>query len=433
MASKGIPASGASGAALSETARFKLLLVIAVLATFFNILDRSILSILAEPIKQDLGLTDTQLGFLTGFAFALFYSFAGLPIARYVDRPHSDRPLVIASCMALWSAMTMVCGMAANYGQLLVARMLVAVGESGGGPPILTLMNHYVTPANRSRAFGIYSLGIPLGTLAGLMVGGWLADLVGWRMTFIIVGAPGLLLALIIKLTLHEPRKTEPAPVATEAHPSILENCRVIFGSPALRWLTAATALIGVFVTALPNWTGIYLIRVVELSPTQAGLLLGLTMGAGAIGTYYGGALADRFARAGPGRALLVPCYGLLIGIPAAGLAIASSDWRVFAALYWISFVGAASYLGPFFSVVQQLVGPKYRATTIVIIMMLFNLVGVGLGSFAVGVASDYFAPLYGRDSLRWILVVGHLAAVVPAFLYYRAAALADRGIVDGE
>ncbi|MGK2911812.1 MAG: spinster family MFS transporter [Sphingobium sp.] len=410
--------------------RFRILLVLAVLVTMFNILDRQVLNILAEPIKKDLNLSDTELGLLTGFSFATFYSLAGLPIARYIDRPRSNRPAVIALCLGLWSAMTMVCGMATSFIQLAVGRMLVAVGESGGGPAVITLINHYVSSANRSRAFGIYSLGIPLGSLVGLMFGGWLADNVGWRAAFLIVGAPGILLALVVWLVLHEPRRVNvDAAAAAVGHPSLAENFLVIIRSPALLCLTAAVALGGLVVSGLPSWTGIYLIRILKLSPTEAGTILGLIMGSGAVGTYFGGVLADRLARLNHGRALLVPFYGLLAGVPAAVIAFLTDDWHIFVAFYWIVVVGAVAYLGPFFSVVQLLVDERHRATTIVIIMMLFNLVGVGLGSLLIGLCSDLLNPHLGDDALRWVLIGGHLLGLVPAFFYLKAKSLACAAI----
>lgn len=415
--------------------KLTLVMTLAFLTCLCNVLDRSVLNILAEPIKRDLGLSDTQLGLLTGFAFALFYSLAGLPIARYADRPRSDRPTAIAVCMALWSGMTMLSGLVTSFGQLLAVRTLVAVGESGSGPAVITLMNHYVPAERRSRAFGIYGLGSPLGILIGLMVGGWLVGLVGWRWAFLLVGAPGLLLAAVIRLMLPEPRRTAPNPTRNSQgdQPSLIDNFRVIYRSPALLALTIATSTGGMFVAGLPNWTGVYLIRVLQLSPAQAGMLLGLSMGTGAIGTFFGGAIADRLATRHAGRALLVPCLGLLLGLPAAILAFLTNDWRIFAALYWVSVVGAAAYFGPFFSVVQLLVGEKYRATTIVIILMLFNLVGVGFSSLGIGVASDVLRLRLGVDSLRWALVAGHLFAVVPAYFYFRAASLAGRQITtDG-
>jgi predicted MFS family arabinose efflux permease len=409
-------------------------MIFGVLTSLFNFLDRSVLNILAEPIKQDLGFSDTQLGLLTGFAFALFYSLAGLPIARYVDRPTTNRPIVIAICMVLWSGMTMVSGMVTSYAQMLVARILVAIGESGGGPAVLTLINHYVSPANRSRAFGIYGLGVPMGTVLGLVLGGWLVELVGWRMTFLIVGAPGVILALLIWLFLYEPRENgeadEAASLEDSASPSLRENVLVIRRSPALLWLSAAASVAGLFIIGVPSWTGVYLIRVLDLSPSHAGVTLGLIMGfGGALGTYFGGAIADRISTRDPGRALLVPCAGLLLGIPAAFIAFLSHDWRIFAGFYFVAVIGVSTYIGPLFSILQLLVSQRHRATTTVIVVMLANLIGAGLGPFLIGIGSDYLNPHFGIESLRWVLVACQFLAFFPAFFYFKAGALAGQEI----
>lgn len=406
-------------------------MILGVMISTVSIVDRSVLNILAEPIKNDLGFSDTQLGLLTGFAFSLFYSAVGIPIARYVDRPRTDRPLLISICVAGWSAATALSGAVVSYGQLLVARGLVAVGESGAGPAVMTLIDHYVSPEKRSRAFAIYGLGIPFGTLIGLMLGGFLVDLVGWRWTFVIVGAPGLVLALCIYLFMSEPRRTDVVPNEKQAdQPSLLENVRVIWKTPALMWLATATALMGFFVLGLPSWTGVYLIRVLDMTPTHAGLVLGLTLGVGGgLGTYFGGMLADRLSAYEPGRALLVPSVGLLLGIPTAIIAFSSSDWRVFAGVYWITVIGSAAYFGPLFSVMQLLVKKNYRATTMVIMMLLANLIGAGLGPFLVGLGSDLLNPRFGEGSLRVALIVGQLTAVIPAFCYYKVKVLAGEAI----
>jgi predicted MFS family arabinose efflux permease len=405
--------------------RFIVLLVLGTVTSILNFVDRSILNILAEPIKKALGFSDTQLGLLTGFSFAMFYSLMGLPVARYVDRPRTNRPTVIAACIALWSAMTMISGIVMSYGQLLVARALVAVGEAGSGPSIATLMDDCVPRAMRTRAFAIYSLGVPFGTLLGLVGGGALVDVLGWRMTFLVVGAPGLLLALAVRLMLHEPRAQRLATTpAWDKQPTLADNFLVIVRSPALRWLTAGAAFQGLFGLGLQSWTGVYLIRVLTLSPHRAGLILGLMAGiCGGCGTYFGGALADRLSAKDRGRALLVPAFGLLVGIPAALAALLSHDWRMFAAFYWITVLGTATYIGPLLSLLQILVPANYRATTTVVVFMLLNLAG-GLGALLIGSASDLLRPHFGAESLRWILMAVQLIAVVPALFYLRASRL---------
>lgn len=396
-----------------------------------SFIDRSVLNILAEPIKRDLGFSDTQLGLLTGFAFAVFYCLMGIPIARYVDRPQANRPIIISICLVLWSGMTVISGFVTSYIQLVVARMFVAVGESGAGPAIMTLLDHYVAPEKRSRVFAIYGLGIPIGTLFGLMFGGWLVDLFSWRVAFMVVGAPGIFLGIAILMLVREPRKYMVQPVSDISDaPSFRQNIVVIVKSRAVMWLIAATSLGGLFVVGLPSWGAVYLMRNLELSATHAGLILGLIMGiGGCLGTFLGGVLADRLGAKDPGRALLVPCLGLLIGIPAAVIAMLASDWRVFAAFYWITVMGAAAWFGPVMAMIQRLVPSNYRATTIVILIMLANLIGGGLGPTLVGMASDASTSVYGVEGLRWVMLAFNLTAVIPALLYWKAGTYATDAI----
>ena len=174
----------------------------------FNFIDRQIVNILAEPIRMELGLSDTQIGLMTGLAFALFYTVLGLPIARFSDRSTTNRPWLIGGALAIWSAMTALCGLAQNFAQLLLARIGVGVGEAGCTPPAHSLIADLVEPSKRASALAFYALGIPVGTLLGMFIGGLLADAVGWRNAFLIVGLPGLILAIIVFTTLKDPRRT---------------------------------------------------------------------------------------------------------------------------------------------------------------------------------------------------------------------------------
>ena len=402
------------------------LLGLAVLTSVFNIVDRSLINILAESIKNDLVLSDTQLGLLTGSAFALFYAVVGLPIARYVDRPGSDRPLVVALCISVWSVMTMLSGAAGSFLQLVAARVFVATGESGSGPALFTLINQSVPPHMRARALGIYGIGPPIGTLIGLVLGGWLVDLVGWRTTFFIVGAPGLLLAFVIKVVLPEPRRTQAgtvAPPAPAPRLGLLQTVRVMIAVPEFVLLAAAFATSGVLLLGMPAFTGVYLIRVLGLKAAQAGLILGLSMGFGGIaGALCGGVLGDSFGRRRPGLSVLSPGIGLLISIPAALVAFGTDDWRVFAGVFWLQAFGLNFYLGPAVTRIQAVVPETCGAMSTFSAFMLMNLVGAGLGPLVIGLGSDLLRPEYGAAGLRWMLIASSVFAVVPATLYSAAS-----------
>ena len=189
----------------------RLTLAVLLVVYVFNFLDRQIVTILAEPIARDLDLSDTQIGVLTGLAFALFYTAMGVPIARIADNPHTNRATVIAVSLAIWSAMTALCGLAQNFSHLLLARFGVGVGEAGGTPPSHSLITDKAPPEKRASAFGIYQLGPPIGGLIGMVLGGVLADSVGWRHAFLLVGLPGLLLALVVRWLVKDPRMSRAA------------------------------------------------------------------------------------------------------------------------------------------------------------------------------------------------------------------------------
>lgn len=413
----------------TSPARIRLLVALATLTSTFNVLDRSLVNILAESIKLDLGLSDTQLGLLTGTAFAFFYAAVGLPIARYVDRPSSDRPLVVALCISVWSLMTILSGVAANFFQMVAARILVATGESGSGPALFSII-HQSVPANaRARAIGVYGMGPPLGMLLGLVVGGWLVDLVGWRMTFVVVGAPGLLLALAIRLTLDEPRKRTTGSATTPASPlGFAATMRVLLGTPEFVWLVGAFATSGIVLLGMPAFTGVYLIRVLGLTAGKAGLILGLTFGiAGIAGALCGGALGDFLAKRSPAYSVLSPALGLLIGVPAALIAFTTADWRVFAAVFWIQWFGASFYLGPAVARVQSVVPQECHATSTFLAFMMMQLVGLGLGPVLIGFGSDLLRPEFGVLGLQWMLLTASVFAAVPALFYVRASGVLNR------
>lgn len=410
-----------------------LLMIIYVL----NFLDRQVVSILAEPIKQDLGLADWQLGLMTGLAFAVLYTVLGIPIARIAER--GDRPLIISLSVALWSGFTVLCGLAQNFTHLVLARIGVGVGESGCTPPALSLISDYVPREQRASAIAVYMLGSPLGSLLGMMIGGLVADVYGWRAAFLVVGAPGLLLALVAFGTLREPRRALAAlrTAQAAAAPGFRDALKEIASKRAYRLIVA-----GVTVKAFISYGSLAFMAsfffrnhaealaqgAAGFGLKSAGLLgvaLGVTTGVTAVaGTLLGGRLADHFGRRDLRAYAVIPAVGALLGLPFT-LAVLTADSLIVAfALLTVPSLLNALWLGPSYAAVQSLVRPNTRATATAILLFVANLVGLGLGPLAVGVISDLISGAAGlgeAEGLRWSLIGFAMLALPCAALFWMA------------
>jgi predicted MFS family arabinose efflux permease len=404
----------------SESTRRYALGVLVVVYTF-NFVDRQILSILIEPIKADLGLSDTQLGFISGFGFAFIYATLGIPIARYADR--GNRRNLIAVALAIWSAFTAFSGLAMNFWQMLAARVGVAVGEAGCSPPAHSMIADYFPANRRATALGIYSLGIPFGILFGFVAGGWMNDVVGWRYAFFLVGIPGLVLAVLVRLSLREPpRGMAEGKVLEGDQPSIKETFRALWAKRAFRHLSVGgglTAFVGYGVTTFfPS----YLIRSFEMTTTEVGTYLGLILGIpGGIGIALGGYLADRFGARDTRWYLWIVTVALLLSLPFAVYAyLADSAYVALSALVIPVMLGNF-YQATTFSQVQGLVGLRMRAVSAAVLLFILNIIGLGLGPQFVGWLSDQLAPSYGMESMRYALLIAGLFNIWAAFHYYMA------------
>ncbi len=428
MASTPAPAD-ATGAIDPERVNSERLLLWTLLFVYiFNFLDRQIVTILAEPIKRELGLSDTQLGLMTGLAFALFYAVLGIPIARYADRPTSNRVGLISVSLILWSAMTAVCGLAQNFGQLLLARVGVGVGEAGCTPAAHSLISDAVPIERRASAIAFYGLGIPIGSLLGMIIGGFLADTMGWRRAFMVVGVPGLVLAAFVWLVLRDPRFGSVAAALRSSAPPVARMgtraaLKEIFSSRAFLLITLAAGFVAFLGYGKGVWAVIFFIRTHGLSPGQVGLALGVVLGiAGLAGTWTGGWLADRFGRTNKRHMLTGPAIGMAIAAPMLFAGYSVADWRLALALMVVPTFLNALYYGPTYALAQQLVHPQARATATAVMMFAQNLIGLGLGPLFFGMMSDYFKPVAGAESVRWVLFGAAWLGLFPAFFFWRAS-----------
>lgn len=420
-------AGTASGA---QSVRLTLWILLAVY--IFNFIDRQIVNILAEPIAQDLNLSDTQIGLMTGLAFALFYTVLGLPIARYADRPGTNRPRLIAIALGLWSAMTALCGFAQNFVQLLLARIGVGVGEAGCTPPAHSLISDMVAPDKRASALAFYSLGIPIGTLLGMIIGGTLADYVGWREAFVIVGLPGVLLALVVWFTLRDPRRYDAAAILRAKNPApalpLRQALAEVMGSRAFVLLLCAGSAAAFLSYGKTTWTTIFFQRTHGLTPGQVGLWFGLLGGfAGILGTWGGGYLADRFGAKARRHVLTAPAVGMALAVPLAMLAYNAPTWELALLLLFLPTVFNSFYYGPTYSAAQGLVPLRARAIAAAALLFFQNLIGLGLGPLFFGVLSDWIQPIYGEDSVQYVLYGAAVLGLVPAFFFWRCSLHLDR------
>jgi len=404
-----------------------------------NFLDRQIVNILAEPMKRDLGLMDWQLGMLTGLAFAVFYTVLGIPIARLAES--RNRSTIISVSLAIWSAMTALCGLAQSFGHMLLARIGVGVGEAGCSPAAHSLIVDYTPREQRASALAFYSMGVPLGTLLGMVFGGLVADTFGWRYAFLIAGLPGVALAVIARVSLREVRIAVPAGRSAPRQ-SVWEALSELRQKRAFCW-TAVGAALTAFISygqsaffasfffrnhsgALESaaaWvrasTGLEMGQV-ALVGTGLGIIIGVT---GVAGTAVGGWLADRGARRNVKAYATVPAWAAIFGMPAFLLTLLMPGLGMALLFYCVTMFLKSIWSGPVYAVVQSLASVQNRATASAVLLFVVNIVGLGLGPLCVGVLSDVFARGSGEAAgLRWGMACSAVAGALSAWAFFRAS-----------
>jgi MFS family permease len=388
-----------------------------------NLVDRGLMILLLQPIKEDLHLSDTQLGFLTGIAFGLFYATLGLPIARAADR--GNRVTITSMAIGLWGVTVMACLFVTGYLQLVFARIAAAVGESGCKPPTYSLVGDYFPePAARARAMAIYIAGSFVSALVSFIFGGWLNQRYGWRLTFFWMGIPGLLLAVLVKCTIVEPRAAragllvQPRPL-----PSLGAVLSTLWRQPSCRHLGMALILLYTLGAGLGPWYAAFMIRSHGMGTAELGIWFGLIFGVGGIaGALLGGYVASRwFSNNESGQmrmsaitvASVVPCFVAFLTLPRKEEAL----------IALIPLVMVFSiFLGPTYALMQRLVVDEMRATTLAVVMLLANLIGMGVGPQVVGILSDLLKPILGTDSLRYAMLIMSLVALWAGYHFWRVA-----------
>jgi MFS family permease len=420
-------------------------LVVLLVIYAFNYVDRLALGLLLQDVKVDLALSDTQLGFLSGISFALFYSVMGIPIARWADR--GNRVMIISIAAALWSSMVALCGMAANFAQLLLIRVGVAVGEAGCIPPAHSLIADYFTRTERPRAVAMYLLGGPLSYVIGYFCAGWLNELYGWRITFVLLGVPGVVLATLAWFTVREPRRAKttakagsgtaaPPPFAqqdvafTFTHLSLTEVFVSLWRNTTFRHLLFCLSVVYFFGYGILQWKPAFFIRSYGLGTKELGVWFAMIYGIGGlVGMYWGGEWASRYA-ANNERLQLRAMAAAYCGFGVLSACIYLSPNHYLALLFLaLATVGVSTAMGPLFATIQTLVPNRMRAVSVAIIYLFANLIGMGLGPLAAGMLSDAFRPWAGEESLRYALL-----ALCPGYFWagwhlWRASRTVNRDI----
>jgi len=390
------------------------------LVYIFNFIDRQILVILQESIKKDLGLSDTQLGLLSGLSFAVFYVLLGIPIARLADR--SNRRNIVAASLAVWSGMTALCGMAQNYIQLLLARIGVGVGEAGCSPPAHSIISDYFPAHQRATALSVYSMGIYIGILFGFSLGGWLDAQYGWRFAFIALGVPGVLFAIFFFLSVKEPlRSIAHNPKADNQ--SFLQVLKLLFSKPSFLFLSFAVGLHAFSTYALGNWLPSFLSRIHLMPREDIGLYAGFILGtAGALGTIVGGYLADRLGKKDSAWYIKVSAFSAILAIPFLLLYYFHPSVNIVLISLFVAYTLISTFLGPSIAITHSLVPPHMRAFASAILFLVLNLIGLGLGPLFVGIVSDYLEPSMGVLSIRWALASTLVVSLIAIGLFFKAS-----------
>lgn len=414
MSSTNAPAATGAAAPIYSQGYRNTVLWLLVMAYTFNFIDRTIISTIGQAIKVDLQLTDQQLGWLGGLSFALLYTTLGIPIARLAER--RNRVNIIAIAIVVWSAFTALCGTATSYVQLLLYRVGVGVGEAGLSPPAHSLISDYFEPKKRASALSIYAFGIPLGTMFGAMAGGWIAENLSWQAAFMVVGLPGILVAIAIKLVIKEPPRgwadrqvlaeERPATLGQEASeagapaeglaekpPSIMAVSKRLFGSWGMANLAIGITLASFAGYGTGNYVPAYFIREFGLGLGLVGLAIGLISGlSNGAGTLLGGFLTDFASKRSLRWYALVPAIGLILATPIYVFAFTRESYQLAWLILLVPGILHYTYLGPSFGIVQNVMDVRMRATAVAVLFFVLNLIALGFGPPFCGWCIDQFA-----------------------------------------
>ena len=386
--------------------RFYVLIMVTVVS-MINIADRLIMSILMEDIKADFDLSDTQIGLLVGLAFALFYALMSFPIARWADI--GNRKNILSLAVILWSGMTALCGAAVGFYSLFFARLGVGVGEAGEGPPTYSLIADYFKPSERARAMGVYIVGAAVGTGGGLIIGGILGEMIGWRKTFLVLGIPGVLMGLLFFFTVKEPKRgrLDAGEAKDKQAKDIKETLKSLAANTIFIRISISFAMITMIGYAMAFWLAPIMLRNFDVSLSKVGLYLGLTyIAAGVPAPLIGGFLTDYMAKRDARWRAWIPAIAIIIATVALWFCVMADSLQVFLSYFVIAYFVFMIPQGATLSVLQSALGAGERAVGSSLALMVNSLMGAALGPLLVGMLSDSLAIEYGVKSLNYALMI---------------------------
>jgi predicted MFS family arabinose efflux permease len=404
-----------------ERQRWAFLLVLFLVSTS-NYVDRNIIGVLLEPIKREFAVSDTMLGLLTGFSFAVFYATLGIPVARWADR--GDRKLIVTMSLAVWSLMTALCGMAQSFWQLAAARIGVGAGEAGALPPAQSLIADYYPPERRGRALGVFMMSSMAGYVLGIVVGGQIAQHWGWRAAFLSVGLPGLALAVLTQAVLREPRRRPEFAVPADGLEPIGASVRALLAKRAFVDILIAMVLYFMMAYGAFVFTVSFMIRVHGVSVgTASAIFGGVSSVTALVGSYLGGAMADRLAKRDIGWLARLPGWGLILACPIYETAFGLPTLAGTVVMLSLGGVLLTGAIPPMFAALHVVCGSRRRAMSVAVVFFFANLIGTGLGPIVAGRLSDTFARSVGPgDGLRYAMMVVMLTFVPSGYFMLRAA-----------
>lgn len=397
-------------------------MVILTIVYMFNFIDRQILSILLPAIRQEFQVADSVLGLLAGTAFALFYIVLSVPIAQLADRV--NRRNLIALAVAIWSGMTALSGVVTSFWQLALARVGVGVGEAGCSPPAHSMIADLYPPENRSTAMGFYTLGISAGIMLAYLAGGWVAQNIGWREAFLIVGLPGLLLAVVVRFTIQEPtRGASEQRIDSGTRPGLLIAAQFLLARRSFVFMAVAAGLSSFVGYSIVNFMPSFLVRSFGMELATLGLWLGLIYGiAGGFGFFMGGFLADHIGRKGHRRALSFIAIAVLVSAFINASVFMASSAFLCLILFIVPNVTSNLYLAPVLSQTQSLVSLRMRAVASSLVLLIINVIGLAMGPPITGLISDLLEPSLADESMRYsLLLVSSVLLPLAAWCYYQA------------